>query len=108
MLEAWKSGRVRFDIGMLSPGTFDMIKALFFLVLVCGPQQVAAASAPENQPAGDRTRLAQICKVDIQRFCDQANLKQECLVAHWDKISADCRAVLGTSAGNRSGSNSRD
>jgi hypothetical protein len=76
------------------PGT------LLFLSLL-GVAQPAAATPPENAPVGDKTKLVRICKMDIQRFCDQANLKQECLVAHWAKISTECRGVLGTSAGNR-------
>lgn len=105
MLKTRKGGRPWFDTGVLSPSATIMSKALFFLLLVVGPQQ-AAASSRENKPADNKTRLIQMCKADIQRFCDQANLKQECLVAHWDKISAECQGVLGTSAGNRIGDGS--
>lgn len=100
MLENLKSGRSRPDVGARSPGIMIMARALFSLSLLSVAQPVAAAP-PENAPVGDKTRLTRICKVDIQRFCDQANLKQECLVAHWEKISTECRGVLGTSAGNR-------
>jgi hypothetical protein len=36
------------------------------------------------------------CKADIHKFCEGANLKQECLVAHWTGISSDCQDVLAT------------
>jgi hypothetical protein len=99
MLESLQSGRPWFDIRALSPGAIT--KALYFLSMLSLAQQAAAASLPENQPATDKTKLIKVCKADIQRFCDQANLKQECLVAHWDKISIECRGILGSSAGNR-------
>lgn len=60
-----------------------------------------ALAAQAEHPPGDKSRWIRACKTDIQRFCDEANLKQECLVAHWSKISSECRDVLGTSAGNR-------
>lgn len=83
--------------------------ALFVAVAVAGlilvpaismgpPAMAAANSAP---PADHKDRQGLACKADIQRFCSEANLKQECLVARWDKISAECRNVLGSSTGNR-------
>jgi hypothetical protein len=73
-------------------------------LLGIGPMAMAAANggAPTNHK--DKQELA--CKADIQRFCSEANLKQECLVARWDKISAECRNVLGSSAGNHPGGGS--
>lgn len=105
MLENLKSGRSRSDVGARSPGIMIMARALLFLSLL-SVARPAAATPPENPPVGDKTKLVRICKADIQRFCDQANLKQECLVAHWAKISTECRGVLGTSAGNREGDRS--
>jgi hypothetical protein len=77
------------------------VRKLVFLLLLSVTHQSIAATTPESQPAGDRSKLIKVCKTDIQRFCDQANLKQECLVAHWDRISPECRSLLGSSAGNR-------
>jgi hypothetical protein len=39
-----------------------------------------------------------VCAADIRKFCEAADLKQECLVAHWSKISSDCQDALATSA----------
>jgi hypothetical protein len=36
------------------------------------------------------------CKADIAKFCGDANLTQECLVAHWTKISSECQEELAT------------
>ena len=69
-------------------------------------QPTAAATIQAEHAAGDRARWIKICKADIQRFCDEANLKQECLIAHWSKISTECQDVLGASAGNRAGDGS--
>ena len=63
-----------------------------------------AANGASSANHKDKQELA--CKTDIQRFCSEANLKQECLVARWNKISAECRNVLGSSAGNHPGEGS--
>ncbi len=65
-----------------------------------GAQAAMAAITQSGSPAGEKSRRVPACKADIQRFCSEANLKQECLVARWDKLSAECRNVLGTSNGN--------
>jgi len=70
-------------------------------VLSIGVGHIAIAAANGASSANDSNRQEPACKADIQRFCSEANLKQECLVARWDKISAECRNVLGSSAGNR-------
>jgi hypothetical protein len=101
MSENLQSRGLRFGIRLASPSVIIVTKMLFFLLLFGVVQQVAAATSSENQLAADRTKLIKICKTDIQRFCDQANLKQECLVTHWDKLSIECRSILGSSAGNR-------
>lgn len=101
MLGNLKSGRLRFNIGVLLPGTIALTGVLLFLPVPGLVQEVTAATTPESQSGADKGKLTKVCKTDIRRFCDQANLKQECLVAHWDKLSADCRSVLGSSAGNR-------
>jgi hypothetical protein len=69
------------------------------LVPVIGVGHPARAAANDTSQANHKDRQELACKADIQRFCSEANLKQECLVARWDKISAECRNVLGSSAG---------
>jgi len=77
------------------------------LCYVAGASQPAYAAVVQADHApGERAKWIKICKADIWRFCDEANLKQECLIAHWSKISAECQVVLGTSAGNRPGDGS--
>jgi len=86
----------------------DILRAVAMAVLILAPvigtgqPAIAAANGAPSANHKDRQELA--CKADIQRFCSEANLKQECLVARWNKISAECRNVLGSSAGNHPGS----
>lgn len=89
-------------------GAFPIAIAMagLILVLVTGPGHPAMAAANGASPANHKDRQELACKTDIQRFCSEANLKQECLVARWDKISAECRNVLGSSAGNHPGGGS--
>jgi len=75
-------------------------------VLSIGMGHVAIAAAHGTSSPDERNRQELACKADIQRFCSEANLKQECLVARWDKISAGCRNVLGSSSGERPGKGS--
>lgn len=49
------------------------------------------------RPAG---KGMDFCKADIHKFCEAADLKQECLVAHWSKISDRCQDVLAAPAQN--------
>lgn len=87
-------------------GACPMAVALAGIILapLIGAPAMAAANGASPENHKDRQELA--CKTDIQRFCSEANLKQECLVARWDKISAECRNVLGSSAGNHPGGGS--
>ena len=80
--------------------------ASLILVPVIGTARPAMAAANGASPSNHKDRQELACKADIQRFCSEANLKQECLVARWDKISAECRNVLGSSAGNHPGGGS--
>jgi len=84
-------------------GAFPVALAMTGMVFVLsiGVSDIAMGAANGASPVNDRNRQEPACKADIQRFCSEANLKQECLVARWDKISAECRNVLGSSAGNR-------
>ena len=87
-------------VALLSGG-IALIAAAFCLLTLFGMGQVAMAVPPQtSHSANDKNKPALSCKADIQRFCSEANLKQDCLVARWDKISAECRNVLGSSAGN--------
>ena len=81
-------------------------KALIFSLVVGMAQLAAAATAQSDHPLDDKSKWITACKSDIERFCDEANLKQECLIAHWSKISSECRDRLGTTAGNRAGDGS--
>jgi hypothetical protein len=79
-----------------------VILFFFFFSLLLDTRQVTAATQVHASPApNDKNKHPLACKTDIERFCSGADLKQECLVARWDRISAECRNVLGTSAGNR-------
>jgi hypothetical protein len=74
----------------------------FLSVLVVG-QATVSSPVQGSHSTNDKSKLALACKADIQRYCSGANLKQECLVARWDRISVECRYLLGTS-GNRADS----
>lgn len=50
----------------------------------------------EPLPLGTSDKTANSCGVDIQKYCNSVNLKQECLVAHWNHISSDCQDALAT------------
>jgi hypothetical protein len=78
-----------------------------FLTSLIGVVNPAAAQTTQaDRSSADKSKWIRVCKTDIQRYCDEANLKQECLVAHWSKISTECQDVLGSSAGNRAGDGS--
>jgi len=55
-------------------------------------QERDRAPPPRHTPG----KGMEACKVDIARFCGDANLTQECLVAHWNKISSECQEELAT------------
>ena len=100
MLEWWISEKPAPTTGGLA-----LVTAAFCLLSLFGLGQVAeAALAQASSSTNGKNKEALACKVDIQRFCSEANLKQECLVARWDRISAECRNVLGNSAGNHADS----
>jgi hypothetical protein len=54
--------------------------------------QLRDRSREEPQKLAGKTMDS--CKADIRKYCDAADLKQECLVAHWSKISKNCQDVL--------------
>jgi len=98
MLERW----IREQPVCTSRGLVLAVSAFCFVLLL--GMGHAAAAAQATPPTNDKSNRALACKADIQRFCSEANLKQECLVARWDRISAECRNALGTSTGNRADS----
>lgn len=102
MLKQWSSGRPRWALRGLGLAN-GAIAALFILSPIAG-QAATAAPAQKDAPTSSKDRQARACKADIQRLCSEADLKQECLVARWDRISAECRNALGTSAGNHADS----
>ncbi|HEX4270780.1 MAG TPA: hypothetical protein VHZ32_05315 [Rhizomicrobium sp.] len=75
------------------------MKTMYVLsvLLVVAPPALAQSSASrshEPPQQGLNGKTMESCKPDLQKFCDAANLKQECLVAHWTKISSDCQDAL--------------
>jgi hypothetical protein len=78
-------------------GALIAVTTLFALL---NAANAVVATNQGGSPASSKGRKESACKGDIQRYCSEANLKQECLVARWDKISVECRNVLGTSAGS--------
>lgn len=67
------------------------------VLLVMVTPALAQPSVPrshESPQQGLNGKTMESCKPDLQKFCDAANLKQECLVAHWTKISSDCQDAL--------------
>jgi len=71
-----------------------------YLLLIGAIVLSSAATAQDRsrQPAsqGLNGKTVESCKEDIRKFCDAAALKQECLVAHWTKISSECQDGLAT------------
>jgi hypothetical protein len=69
---------------------------LSILLAMGGPAlaQSSVAHSQETSRQGLNGKTMESCKRDLQKFCDAANLKQECLVAHWTKISSDCQDAL--------------
>ena len=56
----------------------------------------AQERSKEPLPQGMGGKTMESCKVDVERFCDRASLKQECLVANWTRISSNCQDALAT------------
>ncbi|HEY4077660.1 MAG TPA: hypothetical protein VGM26_12100 [Rhizomicrobium sp.] len=55
--------------------------------------QERSREPPPHRPSSNGMEA---CKADIAKFCGDANLIQECLVAHWTKISSGCQEELAT------------
>jgi hypothetical protein len=69
---------------------------LFFLAatLLSGSAFAQPRDHSRDLPPKPADRGMDFCKADIHKFCESADLKQECLVAHWNKISSRCQDVL--------------
>jgi len=86
-----------------------MKRATLVFVLLSTPAAVFAqdrSKDPAPAVVQGESKDMETCKADIRKYCDGANLKQECLVAHWNHISTSCQDTLATPmhAGNgRSG-----
>ena len=64
--------------------------------MILSPTVMAQDVSKEPVPQGVNGKSIESCKAEIRKFCDAALLKQECLVAHWTKISSDCQDGLAT------------
>lgn len=98
MPERWiiRGARPGFATPAMAVAKISIVSAL---LIGTGNMAVAATHGVSSATEKNRQELA--CRADIQRFCSEANLTQECLVARWDKISAGCRSALGSSSGDR-------
>jgi hypothetical protein len=73
------------------------IAYLLFAGLVVSGSLQAQDRSKEPQSLQDANgKIIASCKADIHKFCDGTNLKQECLVGHWTKVSNDCQEALAT------------
>ena len=75
------------------------MKTIRVLSVLLAMTTAALAQSPgprsqESPAPGLNGKSMESCKPDLQKFCDAANLKQECLVAYWTKISSDCQDAL--------------
>lgn len=82
-----------------------MLGMAFAAATVCGTALAKTQVESHKTLPKHAVRGMDVCKADIRRFCDAANLKQDCLVAHWSKISAGCQELLATPARNGDGGN---
>ena len=72
------------------------IACLLLASLLCSASACAQERSKVPPPQGLNGKTMDSCKADIGKYCDQAHLKQECLVTHWSKISSDCQDALAT------------
>jgi hypothetical protein len=74
-----------------------MKHATLLVLLVMLPLSVSAqesSKAPSPPAAQHLPGDLEACRTDIHKYCEAANLKQECLVAHWDHIAETCQNSL--------------
>lgn len=72
---------------------------IFLAMAVPALAQLPASGSQETAQRGLNGEAMERCKTDIRKFCGSANLKQECLVAHWTKISNACQDSLARPMG---------
>lgn len=65
-------------------------------LVIAGGARAQDRSKQPPASQGINGKTIESCKADIQKLCDSASLKQECLVAHWTRISSDCQDGLAT------------
>lgn len=58
----------------------------------------ASAQDSSRQPSPPASQLSagtpEACRIELRKYCEAVNLKQECLVAHWDHITDTCQNGL--------------
>jgi len=69
---------------------------ILLAAMILAPTAMAQDGGREPVPQGINGKSLESCKADIRKYCDAVALKQECLVAHWTKISSDCQDGLAT------------
>jgi len=69
---------------------------ILLAAVILAPTAMAQDRGREPVPQGINGKSIESCKADIRKYCDAVVLKQECLVAHWTKISGDCQDGLAT------------
>ena len=69
---------------------------ILLAAMILAPTAMAQDKGREPVPQRINGKSMASCKADIQKYCDAVVLKQECLVAHWTKISSDCQDGLAT------------
>jgi len=67
---------------------------MILATIIAATPALAQDRSKEPLPQGTKDKTANSCRVDIQKYCNTVNLKQECLVAHWSHISSDCQDAL--------------
>jgi len=72
------------------------MRCLLLIGILLPTAALAQDRSKETQPRAVDGKVMETCKADIRTFCQAANLKQECLVGHWAKISSDCQDALAT------------
>lgn len=75
---------------------------ILFIFLAMAAPALAQPSASGSQETAQHVlngEAMERCKPDLRKLCGSASLKQECLVAHWTKISNACQDSLARPMG---------
>jgi len=70
------------------------IAYMLLAILVILLPAYAQEHSKEPPPQGTNGKTMESCRPDVRKYCERANLTQECLVAHWTRISSDCQEAL--------------